>query len=1122
MPHKKWEIVGKIVNQDNNKGIEGLLVEAWDKDWIADDLLGADHTNADGAFSVTFDSDYFKEFFDKKPDVFFLIYDGGELIHSTESNVLMNLDHGKHEPIIKLSLPKEDKTKRDIYLKIEVIPDYCPVEPMNNSYPPNVTYRRDCRFGEGHENGTIPNSEVEGRTLNGLVYREYLDPDYFIPKADKIVESDINEPVFDRRVPGTVIYAHPGELLCIHVLNGDLKPHSFHVHGISYGIDSDGAWPHGTQNTNDQRSDEICFGQSWTYTFCVTEEHIGVWPFHDHSRHTGTSINRGLFGGIVVLPKVKAKPIPRPIRPIIDLQDFLVKLDKPRFKMLPEELRAIDNRLAFVDEWIKAKLLAFPDLKSKTLHVPLFFHLMKSGEGKPLFDTGDIEEMIGVADLIFINSGDFDYFCQHHPSMTGTIHVVDAGGGATVDVYIKDGPGPGEIDRGMNFYPEEVIVAKGGTVHFINQSDKHHTATSVQGASIPSHSFNGRSFIGNSPTIVGKTGQKIRWYIFNLDVGHEWHNFHTHSQRWKLGNETIDVRSLGPAESFMVETEVPPVLLLTEEMELIQNKPNKRPPGTKLYKVKGDFLFHCHVHHHMNNGMIGLVRARQKVWLSPDMVAELEATTGLPLDDGSNDCPAIDLDRCAKSSIGSLEPVAGGVPADVMMMHACLLPGTERVLFWGEMNNEFKQSQIYDAATDSFLDAANRPADLPGENMNTSNLWSAAHAFLDDANGTLVAHGGLTEDISSQPTKSYTFDPLTLTWAQTGNTADPRFYASTFTLPDGKLITFHGSAGGFQVFNTLEVYDPAAGTWSAPKNLPAEFNQYLFYPWIYQLPDGELFIAGPQRIARKFDWTVNPIVNDLNKEYPNTLGVDRGDNMEGTSVLLTLRPPNYNPVILNAGGEPAVTKQSVEMIDLSDPLPGFKTDPAWALKVPRTQCTSVLLPNGRIFIGGGAGGSGDPDGKPIEVFDPQDPAQGWKIGPTLAHPRLYHSSMVLLPDGSILIGGDAYGIDPSERYYPDYFSLPRPVIDNAPAQVAYGANINIDCQQAGSIGEVVMLSTGAVTHSFNMTQRAVELVINSTGGGVVEVVSPPNPNIAPPGWYLLFVLDGSRVPSEGRWIRITP
>jgi hypothetical protein len=61
-----------------------------------------------------------------------------------------------------------------------------------------------------------------------------------------------------------------------------------------------------------------------------------------------------------------------------------------------------------------------------------------------------------------------------------------------------------------------------------------------------------------------------------------------------------------------------------------------------------------------------------------------------------------------------------------------------------------------------------------------------------------------------------------------------------------------------------------------------------------------------------------------------------------------------------------------------------------------------------------------------------------------------------------------------------------------------------------------------VTHGFNQSQRGLELVISGTGAGTIDVESPPNPNLAPPGWYLLFVLNVSRVPSVGRWVRVTP
>ena len=61
---------------------------------------------------------------------------------------------------------------------------------------------------------------------------------------------------------------------------------------------------------------------------------------------------------------------------------------------------------------------------------------------------------------------------------------------------------------------------------------------------------------------------------------------------------------MGPAESFVVEAEIPPVLLLTADEEKAQD-PAHRPPGATLRRFKGDFVFHCHVHHHMMNGMVG-------------------------------------------------------------------------------------------------------------------------------------------------------------------------------------------------------------------------------------------------------------------------------------------------------------------------------------------------------------------------------------------------------------------------------------------------------------------------------------------------------------------------------------
>src|SRR5690242_3403948 len=198
----------------------------------------------------------------------------------------------------------------DIYLKIETILDYSPVEPDDHVSPP-IQYRRDCMRNMGHEDGTIPLDEVNARRLTALIYREYLDSHFLVPKPDKIVVPDINEPAYTRRVPGTVIYARPGDVLKVHVKNADIVPHSFHIHGVRYGIDSDGSWPFGTQATDGRRSDEICPGQTWTYTYHVGDDSVGAWPFHDHCRNIGTYIDRGLFGGLVVLPEKEHEHLPK-------------------------------------------------------------------------------------------------------------------------------------------------------------------------------------------------------------------------------------------------------------------------------------------------------------------------------------------------------------------------------------------------------------------------------------------------------------------------------------------------------------------------------------------------------------------------------------------------------------------------------------------------------------------------------------------------------------------------------------------------------------------------------------------------------------------------------------------
>jgi hypothetical protein len=131
-------------------------------------------------------------------------------------------------------------TRRDVFLQIEPVAGYSPLAPILCAR----RYGRDCQVNEGHELGRIPADEILAARVDALVYREYQDADYTRPVTEPLVPADVSEPPWQRRVPGSVIWARPDERLQIHVRNADPNDcHSLHVHGLHYGIDSDGAWP---------------------------------------------------------------------------------------------------------------------------------------------------------------------------------------------------------------------------------------------------------------------------------------------------------------------------------------------------------------------------------------------------------------------------------------------------------------------------------------------------------------------------------------------------------------------------------------------------------------------------------------------------------------------------------------------------------------------------------------------------------------------------------------------------------------------------------------------------------------------------------------------------------------
>ena len=180
--------------------------------------------------------------------------------------------------------------------------------------------------------------------------------------------------------------------------------------------------------------------------------------------------------------------------------------------------------------------------------------------------------------------------------------------------------------------------------------------------------------------------------------------------------------------------------------------------------------------------------------------------------------------------------------------------------------------------------------------------------------------------------------------------------------------------------------------------------------------------------------------------------------------------------------------------------------------------------------------------------------------------RMYHSAATLLPDGSIFSSGSNPNADfiapgtpgyrfPTEyrveRFYPDYYTLPRPVPSGVPTTLTYGGayfNISLPASSVGAISnldntKVTIIRPGFSTHAMNMGQRFVQLSVSShelaldfadffvrcransftvydDGSAILHVSQlPPNPAILVPGPALIFVVVNG-VPSNGTWVMV--
>jgi hypothetical protein len=277
------------------------------------------------------------------------------------------------------------------------------------------------------------------------------------------------------------------------------------------------------------------------------------------------------------------------------------------------------------------------------------------------------------------------------------------------------------------------------------------------------------------------------------------------------------------------------------------------------------------------------------------------------------------------------------------------------------------------------------------------------------------------------------------------------------------------------------------------------------YPFMHLAPNGRVFASGPSQVTRYLDTVGSGSWSVVGSSV-------YGFRSYGSSVLY-----DDGKVLLVGGGDPPTN--TAEVMDLNASTPAWR--PVAPMVYKRRQLNAALLPDGTVLVTGGSSASGFDNAAGAvyagELWNPV--SETWTTVASFTKYRGYHSFTLLLPDGRVLSGGGD-GNQDAEVYSPGYlFKGARPVITSAPSTVTYGQPFFVRTADAAQISSVSLLRLSSVTHAFNMEQRLNRLAFSAAADGV-DVAGPTNANLSPPGYYMLFILNGSGVPSIARIVRV--
>jgi YVTN family beta-propeller protein len=442
-------------------------------------------------------------------------------------------------------------------------------------------------------------------------------------------------------------------------------------------------------------------------------------------------------------------------------------------------------------------------------------------------------------------------------------------------------------------------------------------------------------------------------------------------------------------------------------------------------------------------------------------------------------------------------------------IHAVLLPD-ERVLTYGSTGSGVQGASFSYDVWDPAAGLSGGHLTLP--NLTLTDIFCSSQLILPGSSDVFISGGDVwngTQVVNSANPNTNLFKLSDNTLTRQNNMKRGRWYGTSTTLINGEVYLQGGSSGT----DRPEVRQ-ADGTFRLLTGANTSGLDFM-YPRNFIAPSGLVF--GYDSAGRLY--TVNPAGTGT---YTSK-GTFTGPTGNDASAAM-FRPGR----ILQFGGNSNLAR----IIDITGANPVVTA--TGSLLQKRVLVNATLLPDGRVLATGGSGAWNSMSGATYyaEIWDPSTGV--WTQHASGVKARLYHSTALLLPDAGVMVGGGGANSPTTslpqnntniEIYYPPYLyavgggPAPRPTIVDAPPSVEIGETFPVDFAGSGPVSRVTLVKSGSVTHSWNMDQRFVEATFNATGSRLM-VQAPTRAADAPPGFYILFVLNPSGVPSVGKMIQI--